>query len=136
METMLRVVAAVAFSVLSHFRAAWTGLAVVPFPGSLSVGGAPASVGSPATVFSHDGVMTAVALTIEIALFVLVPIYLRARRRAQIRSTIRVLHDSRLNPAAAPTIQVAPAAVRKGGTKQMHLRLIGGWGEHRALRQS
>ncbi|MGC1676737.1 MAG: hypothetical protein WA740_04310 [Candidatus Binataceae bacterium] len=44
---------------------------------------------------AHDLFLTAVALTIEIALFISIPIYLRARRRDKIRSRIRILYDSR-----------------------------------------
>ncbi len=113
---MLRLIAAVAFSVLSHFRGAWIALAVVPFPGSLNAGSIPASAGTPNAVSAQDGLLTAVALTVEIALFVLVPIYLRARRRARIRSAIHISYDSRRMPAEA-YLTVMPATPATHGSE-------------------
>lgn len=135
---MLRALAAFAISVLRLSHEAWPALAVVPFPGSLNVGSDSSSLGAGTAVSAHDALMTAVALAVEIALFVLVPIYLRARRRAQIRSTIRMSYDSRRNPAAVPipTIHVVSADAPGKRSRPSGLRLVGGWGEHRFLRQS
>ena len=133
---MLRVIAAVAFSILNNFRSAWIALAVVPFPGSLNVGvgGVAPSVGTSEAVSTHDAAITAVALAIEIALFLLVPLCLRARRHKQIRSAIRITYDSRRQQTAADmaTIHAMPANARKEGAKVLRMRLVGGWGERRA----
>jgi hypothetical protein len=112
---MLRIVAAIAFSVVSHFHNGWTGLAVVPFPGSLNAG-----AGASQAVTMHDAVLTGVALCVEIALFVMVPLCLRAYRRRQIRATYRISYDSRRQPekmviaerGAAPEIR-KPATTAK-----------------------
>ena len=45
--------------------------------------------------FPHDLLATWIAVGAEVALFVLIPIYLRARWRREIRSRIRILYDSR-----------------------------------------
>jgi hypothetical protein len=45
--------------------------------------------------FSHEMLATWIALGAEVSLFVLIPIYLRARWRREIRSRIRILYDSR-----------------------------------------
>jgi hypothetical protein len=125
---MLRITTGVFFSILNHLHLAWTGLAVVPFPGSLNIGGMSASAGMPDTLSSHDAMMTIVALCIELALFVLVPIYLRARRRKQISSAIRILYDSRREQSA-----VSAAPMRTGRDIMPHkagratsLHLVGG----------
>ena len=39
----------------------------------------------------HDLFLTGIALTIEVALFLLVPLYLRSKRREKIRSRIRII---------------------------------------------
>ncbi|HKM98998.1 MAG TPA: hypothetical protein VJX23_00675 [Candidatus Binataceae bacterium] len=82
------------------------GLAVAFSPSALGVGtlagplgGMPTRAASP-----HDLFLTAVALVLEITLFISIPIYLRARRRDKIRSRIRILYDSR---------RAAPAAILK-----------------------
>jgi len=82
--------------------------------------------------------MTAVVLAIEIALFVLVPVYLRARRHKQIRSAIRITYDSRREQPAVriAAFHAAPANAGKEGAKVTRLRLVGGWGEHRASARS
>lgn len=51
---------------------------------------------------AHDLFLTAVALTIEIALFISIPIYLRARRRDKIRSRIHIVYDSRRDRLVRP----------------------------------
>ena len=43
----------------------------------------------------HDMLATWIALGAEVALFVLIPVYLRARWRREIQSRIRILYDSR-----------------------------------------
>lgn len=42
-------------------------------------------------------ILAGVAIGVEIALFISIPIYLRSRRRKKIRSRIRVVYDSRLD---------------------------------------
>lgn len=65
----------------------------------------------PATPSTRDLVLTVAAVALELALFILVPIYMRSRRRAEIRSRIRILYDSRHEPAlAARVAQVRTAA--------------------------
>jgi len=124
---MVRVIAAVAFSVLNHFRGAWIALAVVPFPGSLYPGNGPSSVGAADAVSAHDAMMTILALGIEIAFFILIPIYLRARRRKELRSAIRIRYDSRCEPAGAigKVLPAVPAAAMKeSAPKVTPLRLV------------
>ncbi|MHB8383640.1 MAG: hypothetical protein ACYDC3_15035 [Candidatus Binataceae bacterium] len=73
------------------------GPAIVVSRSALATGILAGSSGSAAArgPSAHDLFLTAVALTIEIALFISIPIYLRARRRDKIRSRIRILYDSR-----------------------------------------
>ena len=59
--------------------------------------------------------MTIVALCIELALFVLVPIYLRARHRKQISSAIRILYDSRREQSG---VSAAPMRTGRENTRQ------------------
>jgi hypothetical protein len=44
---------------------------------------------------SHELLATWIALGVEVSLFVLIPIYLHARWRREIRDRIRILYDSR-----------------------------------------
>jgi hypothetical protein len=53
----------------------------------------------------RDLVLSGIAVGVQLTLFILIPIYLRSRRRAKIRSDIRILYDSRLRPA--PAMRVA-----------------------------
>jgi hypothetical protein len=57
--------------------------------------------GSPGT---RDLVLSVIGVGVELALFILIPIYMRSRRRAKIRSRIRVLYDSRLEPSLATRV--------------------------------
>lgn len=56
---------------------------------------------------SHEMLKTWIALGAEVSLFVLIPIYLRARWRREIRSRIRILYDSR-RPADCRSAMVLP----------------------------
>jgi hypothetical protein len=48
---------------------------------------------------SHDLLLTSVAIIFELALFLFVPVYVRAKRREKIRRRIRIIYDSRkINP--------------------------------------
>jgi hypothetical protein len=61
---------------------------------------------------TRDLVLSGIAVGVELTLFILIPICLRSRRRAKIRSRIRILYDSRLRPAlvmrVAQTRTVSP----------------------------
>jgi hypothetical protein len=54
-----------------------------------------------ASPWTRDFVLSVIGVGVELALFLLIAIYLRSRRRAKIRSRIRILYDSRLEPALA-----------------------------------
>jgi len=56
---------------------------------------------SPST---RDLVLSVIAVGVELALFFLIPIYVRSRQRAKIRSRIRIFYDSRLEPALAMSV--------------------------------
>jgi hypothetical protein len=44
---------------------------------------------------SHEMLATLIALSVEVSLFVLIPIYLHAQWRREIRDRIRIIYDSR-----------------------------------------
>ena len=73
-----------------------TGMAIVVGPSALQTGSLPEAPLATATrnPSTHDLILTAIALTIEITLFLLVPIYLRARRREKIRARIHMLSET------------------------------------------
>jgi len=54
-----------------------------------------------ASPWTRDLVLSVIGVGVELALFILIPIYVRSRRHAKIRSRIRILYDSRLEPALA-----------------------------------
>jgi hypothetical protein len=64
-----------------------------------------------ASPWSRDLVLSVIGVGVELALFILVPIYLRSRRRAKIRSRIRILYDSRLEPTFARRVAQARTAL-------------------------
>ncbi|MGO9454781.1 MAG: hypothetical protein ACLQDV_27600 [Candidatus Binataceae bacterium] len=103
-------------SLQKHLRQSnWMpGLAAAMSPSLFGTGTFAAPLGTipAAAPSSHDLFLTAVALVLEITLFISVPIYLRARRRDKIRSRIRILYDSR---RAAP-LQVLKAANVRGNS--------------------
>jgi hypothetical protein len=70
-------------------------------PNAFAVGVYPAATrtANSLAVSSRDALLTAIVLSAGIALFILVPIYLRAKRRRYIRSRIRITYDSRRNPS-------------------------------------
>jgi hypothetical protein len=75
-----------------------TRMAIAASPSTYAMGGFGSVSANPST---RDVVLSVIAVGIELALFILIPIYLRSRRRAKIRSRIRILYDSRLEPALA-----------------------------------
>ena len=62
---------------------------------------------SPST---RDLVLSVIAVGVELALFILIPIYVRSRQRAKIRSRIRILYDSRFEAALAMRVAQTPTA--------------------------
>ena len=74
-----------------------TRMAIAAGPSTYTMGFSSGSV-SPST---RDVVLSFIAVGVELALFILIPIYVRWRQRAKIRSRIRILYDSRFEPALA-----------------------------------
>jgi len=74
---------------------------MVPYPNAFAAGVYPGATrtANSLAVSSRDTLLTAIVLSAEIALFILVPIYLRAKRRRYIRARIRITYDSRRNPS-------------------------------------
>lgn len=84
-----------------------TRMAIAAGPSTYTMGVfAPGSV-SPST---HDVVLSFIAVGVELALFILIPIYVRSRQRENIRSRIRILYDSRFEPALAMRVAQTPSA--------------------------
>ena len=82
------------------YPAHWlTRMATAGSPSTLLTMGAFGSVS--ASPWTRDFVLSVIGVGVELALFLLIAIYLRSRRRAKIRSRIRILYDSRLEPALA-----------------------------------
>jgi hypothetical protein len=75
-----------------------SGMAIAASPSTYATGAFGSLSANPST---RDLVLTAVAVALELALFILVPIYMRSKQRAKIRSRIRILYDSRCEPALA-----------------------------------
>lgn len=75
-----------------------TRMAIAAGPSTYTVGGFASGSVSPST---RDVVLSFIAVGVELALFILVPIYVRSRQREKIRSRIRSLYDSRFEPALA-----------------------------------
>jgi hypothetical protein len=57
---------------------------------------------------TRDLVLSLIAVGVELALFILIPIYVRSRQRAKIWSRIRILYDSRFEPALAMRVAQIP----------------------------
>jgi hypothetical protein len=84
-----------------------TRMAIAAGPSTYTMGVfAPGSV-SPST---RDVVLSFIAVGVELALFILIPIYVRSRQREKIRSRIRILYDSRFEPALAMRVAQTPTA--------------------------
>lgn len=85
-----------------------TRMAIAASPSTYTVGRFASGSGSSAT---SDLVLSVIAVGVELALFILIPIYLRSRQRAKIRSRIRILYDSRLEPALAMRVAQTPTVL-------------------------
>ena len=83
-----------------------TRMAIAAGPSTYTMGFASGSV-SPST---RDVVLSFIAVGVELALFILIPIYVRSRQREKIRSRIRILYDSRFEPALAMRAAQTPTA--------------------------
>lgn len=75
-----------------------TRMAIAAGPSTYTVGGFALGSVSPST---RDVVLSFIAVGVELALFILIPIYVRSRQREKIRSRIRILYDSRFDPTLA-----------------------------------
>ena len=84
-----------------HASQVLTKMAIAAAPSTYGAGALGSLSASPST---RDLVLTFAAVAVELALFILVPIYLRSRRRAEIRSRIRILYDSRHESALAARV--------------------------------
>jgi hypothetical protein len=78
-----------------------TRMAIAAGPSTHTMGVFASGSVSPST---RDVVLSFIAVGVELALFILIPIYVRSRQRAKIRSRIRILYDSRVEPALAMRI--------------------------------
>src|SRR5215472_7484179 len=84
------------------FPSQWlTRMAVAASPSTYAMGVFGSGSASPST---RDLVLSVIAVGVELALFILIPIYWRSRQRAKIRSRIRILYDSRFEPALATRV--------------------------------
>ncbi len=84
-----------------------TRMAIAASPSTYAMGGFGSVSANPST---RDVVLSVIAVGIELALFILIPIYLRSRRRAKIRSRIRILYDSRLESLHSRCVSPKPVA--------------------------
>ena len=75
-----------------------TRMATAGSPSTYTMGVFGSVSASPST---RDLVLSVIGVGVELALFILIPLYMRSRRRAKTRSRIRILYDSRLEPALA-----------------------------------
>jgi len=90
--------AAKLFAWVQHQSQRMEGLAIAVGPLSLAMGtlAGPSSTAAARGSSAHELFLTAVALTIEIAMFISIPMYLHAKRRDKIRSRIHIIvYDSR-----------------------------------------
>ena len=108
-----------------------TKMAIAASPSTFPMGVSGFASASPST---RDLVLSVIAVGVELALFILIPIYLRSRRRAKIRSRIRILYDSRLEPAFAMRVaqtRTASPLLRPTKSPRRPVREIGpsglGW---------
>ena len=109
----------------------WLALAVAATPllfatAAFAESSAVTSVGQ---VPVRDLILAGVVVAIEIALFISIPIYLRARRRKSISSRIRILYDSRLDKRSRPSYLAGGIRTASGRSIAfpivMHLRADG-----------
>ena len=84
-----------------------TRMAIAASPSTYTMGLFASGSASPST---RDLMLSVTAVGVELALFILIPIYVRSRRRAKIRSRIRILYDSRFEPALAMRVAQTRAA--------------------------
>lgn len=78
-----------------------TRMAIAAGPSTYTMGVFAAGSANPST---RDLVLSFIAVGVELALFILVPIYVRSRQREKIRSRIRILYDSRFDPTLATRV--------------------------------
>jgi len=87
------------------FPSLWlTRLAIAPSPSIYAMGVLGSGSANPST---RDLVLSVIAVGVELALFILIPIWVRSRQHAKIRSRIRILYDSRFEPALAMRVAQA-----------------------------
>ena len=86
-----------------------TRMAIAASPSAYTMGVFGSGSASPST---RDLVLSFIAVGVELALFILIPIYVRSRQRAKIRSSIRILYDSRFEPALTMRVAQTPTASR------------------------
>ena len=108
-----------------------TRLALAASPSTYTVGMFGPGSASPLT---RDLVLSLIAVGVELTLFILIPVYARSRRRAKIRSRIRILYDSRAQPALAIRVaqtRTASPLLRPTKSSRRQVREIGrseiGW---------
>jgi hypothetical protein len=102
-----------------------TRMAIAASPPIYPMGVFASESASPST---HDLVLSLIAVGVELALFILIPIYLRSRQRAKIRSRIRILYDSRFESAFAvrvAQIRTASPLLRATKSTRRTVREIG-----------
>jgi hypothetical protein len=84
-----------------------TRMAIAASPSTYTMGVFASGSANPST---RDLVLSFIAVGVELALFILVPIYVRSRQREKIRSRIRILYDSRFDPTLAMRVAQTPTA--------------------------
>jgi hypothetical protein len=120
-----------------------TRMAIAAGPSTYTMGVFASGSVSPST---RDVVLSFIAVGVELALFILIPIYVRSKKRAKIRSRMRILYDSRVEPALAMRVVQTPTAsplLRPTKSRRRRVREIGPSGglaamdglERRAWRQ-
>jgi hypothetical protein len=84
-----------------------TRMAIAAGPSTYTMGVFASGSVSPST---RDVVLSFIAVGVELALFILIPTYVRSRQREKIRSRIRILYDSRFDPTLAMRVAQTPTA--------------------------
>jgi hypothetical protein len=105
-----------------------TRMAIAAGPSTHTMGVFASGSVSPST---RDFVLSFIAVGVELALFILIPIYVRSRQRAKIRSRIRILYDSRVEPALAMRIaqtRTASPLLRSTKSSRHPVREVGSSG--------
>ena len=100
-------------------------MAIAASPSTYTMGVFASGSVSPST---RDVVLSFIAVGVELALFILIPIYVRSRQAAKIRSRIRILYDSRSAPALAMRVAQTRAAaplLRPSKSSRRPVREIG-----------